>query len=252
MALLQHAPVFTFGRRVREEHLLVDPDELRSRGARVIVSDRGGDITFHGPGQIVAYPVLDLRRRGLGPIEYVRRLEDVVIQALHTCGLRGERHSGRPGVWVDGAKIGAIGVRVQGSVTTHGFALNVEPDLAWFNAIVPCGISDASVTSMERLLGRSPGLPSVEEAVIASFADIFDSEFVEVESVRQAGYRAPRRPDGGLGRVPPFVPQPVNVGAQFITPEASRAGAASQGGMNPAATVEINPAAEQRDSDAKP
>jgi lipoate-protein ligase B len=173
--LLQHPPVFTFGRRVRPENLLIDADDLRRLGAGVIASDRGGDVTFHGPGQVVAYPILDLRGRGLGPNPYVRGLEECMIRTLRDFGLHGERVAGRPGVWAGDAKIGAIGVRIQGGVSRHGFALNVETDLSWFDAIVPCGLSDASVTSMQRLLGSSPGLPVVEDSLIDAFADVFDS-----------------------------------------------------------------------------
>jgi lipoate-protein ligase B len=155
LALVEHLPVFTFGRRVRPEHLLLDAADIQRRGAEVIESDRGGDITFHGPGQLVAYPILDLRSRGLGAVDYVRLLEETVIRALGTFGIGASRAAGRPGVWVDGAKIAALGVRVQRGITTHGFALNVETDLSWFDLIVPCGIADAGITSIERLLGHS-------------------------------------------------------------------------------------------------
>lgn len=177
-ALLEHAPVFTFGRRVRYDHLLVDPARLRSRGAAIVESDRGGDVTFHGPGQIVAYPILDLRSRRLGASEYVCRLEEVTMGALLAFGVRGERSAGRPGVWVDGAKIAAIGVRVHHGVSMHGLALNVETDLSWFDAIVPCGISDAGVTSLARLLDPCPSLPAVMDAFCGAFAAVFDSELV--------------------------------------------------------------------------
>jgi lipoyl(octanoyl) transferase len=177
-ALMEHAPVFTFGRRARYDHLLVGPAELRLRGAAIVESDRGGDVTFHGPGQLIAYPILDLRARRLGPSEYVRRLEEAIIQTLLGFGVRGERSPGRPGVWVDGAKIAAIGVRVHDGISTHGLAVNVETDLSWFRAIVPCGISDAGVTSLAELLGRCPGMPAVMDALCGVFADVFDAELV--------------------------------------------------------------------------
>jgi lipoate-protein ligase B len=173
IALVEHLPVYTFGRRPRYEHLLIDPTELRARGADVIESDRGGDVTFHGPGQLVAYPILDLRRRGLGPVDYVRALEATLIETLDRFGIRGERVAGRPGVWGDGAKIAALGVRIQGGVSLHGIALNVDTDLSWFDAIVPCGISDAAVTSMERVLGHTPGLEAVSEAFAEAFATVY-------------------------------------------------------------------------------
>ncbi|MPZ48329.1 MAG: lipoyl(octanoyl) transferase LipB [Dehalococcoidia bacterium] len=174
LALLQHSPVFTFGRRVRPDNLLVDAEDLRLRGAEVIESDRGGDVTFHGPGQIVGYPIISLKRRALGPVDYVRGLEETLILTLARFGLTSERVTGRPGVWLGGDKIGAIGVRVQGGVSLHGFALNVETDLAWFQAIVPCGIANAGVTSLARELGFTPGLAAVEDALIDSFATVFD------------------------------------------------------------------------------
>lgn len=175
LILVEHPPVYTYGRRVRPEHLLVAPEALTARGASLVESDRGGDITFHGPGQIVAYPVLDLKRRGIGPNEYVRGLEETVIQALRRFGVTAERSTGRPGVWVGDSKIGAIGVRLRGGVTTHGFALNVETDLSYFEAIVPCGISGAGVTSMKRELGFSPGIAAVQDALIADFENVFAS-----------------------------------------------------------------------------
>jgi len=175
LALLQHSPVYTFGRRVRADHLLVDAGDLRRRGARVIETDRGGDVTFHGPGQIVGYAIVNLRVRGLGPVHYVRGLEETLIRALCSFGLTAERMPGRPGVWIDGSKIGAIGVHVSGGVTTHGFALNVDTDLAWFDAIVPCGLADAGVTSMKELLGSNPVFAAVEDAIVEAFATVFDA-----------------------------------------------------------------------------
>jgi lipoyl(octanoyl) transferase len=176
--LLQHPPVYTFGRHVRPEHLLIPAEELSARGALLVESDRGGDITFHGPGQIVGYPILDLKKRGLGPNEYVRRLEAVLIRTCDGFGVTARRVAGRPGVWVDNAKVAALGVRLQRGVTTHGFALNVETDLSWFAAIVPCGIMDAGVTSLAQELGASPGIEAVEGAVASAFEDVFDAELV--------------------------------------------------------------------------
>jgi lipoyl(octanoyl) transferase len=194
IALLQHAPVYTLGRNARRDNLLVDAETLRSRGADVVDTDRGGDVTFHGPGQLVAYPILNLRRRGIGAVDYVRRLEAVVIETLSRFGLRGERVAGRPGVWVGDAealgagaeqggrrssKIAAIGVRISGGVTTHGFALNIDNDLSWFDAIVPCGLADATVTSMARELAYAPSLASVEAAVVDAFKHVFGVATVE-------------------------------------------------------------------------
>jgi lipoate-protein ligase B len=174
LALLQHSPVYTFGRNVRPQHLLIDPEKLASMGAEIVESDRGGDVTFHGPGQVVGYPILNLRRRNLGATDYVRALEETLLQTMARFEITAERWPGRPGVWVNGAKIAAIGVRVRGGITTHGFALNVETDLSWFGAILPCGLSNADVTSMQRVLGSSPGMPAVTDALVESFASIFD------------------------------------------------------------------------------
>ena len=192
LVLLQHPPVFTFGRRARYDHLLVEPEELRRRGATLIESDRGGDVTFHGPGQIVAYPILDLKRRGLAPGDYIRALEETMVRSLAGFGIEARRSSGRPGVWTQAGKIGAVGVRVQGGVTTHGFALNVETDLSWFDAIVPCGIAGAGVASIETILGRSPGVAAVEDVLLGHFAAIFDSDLNEVPWLGPSATRRPR------------------------------------------------------------
>ena len=176
----QHPPVYTFGRRVRPENLLVTPT-----GAEVIESDRGGDVTYHGPGQLVAYPILDLRQRHLGAADYVRLLEAVMIRSAAAFGIDACRVPGRPGVWAGGAKLGAVGVRIQGGVTTHGLALNVATDLARFDAIVPCGLSGVRVTSLERELGYSPHIEEVEDAMIGAFETVFGFRFEAATPARQ-------------------------------------------------------------------
>jgi lipoate-protein ligase B len=179
LIFVEHPPVYTFGRRIRLEHLLVAAEELSMRGAEVVESDRGGDITFHGPGQIVAYPIINLKRRGLGPSDYVRGLEETVIRALDRFGIVAERSPGRPGVWVGNSKIAAIGVRVRGGVTTHGFALNVSTDLRWFEAIIPCGLNGFGVTSMEHEVGGGHfTLAEVEDALVTTFEGVFDSQMI--------------------------------------------------------------------------
>jgi lipoate-protein ligase B len=188
IALLQHPPVYTFGRRVRLDHLLVPRDDLRGRGAEVIETNRGGDITFHGPGQIVGYPILDLRRRGLGPAEYVRQLETILIATLDRFGIEAWRWAGRPGVWTTEGKIGAIGVRIDRGVSLHGFALDVDLDLSWFEAIVPCGLADADVTSMAQQVGKSPSVDAVKEALTEEFARRFG---VVLEHGRSSELAAP-------------------------------------------------------------
>jgi lipoyl(octanoyl) transferase len=193
LVVLQHPPVYTLGMRggLRggSEHLLVAPELLERRGASIIPTDRGGDITFHGPGQLVAYPILDLKRRGLGPASYVRMLEGVLIETLARFDIEAVRVAGRPGVWVEGAKIAALGVRVRGGVSTHGIALNVSTDLEWFDLIVPCGIADAGVTSMEWLLGSAPPQHEVEDVLIDVFAQTFEVALVPSEPALMAGVR---------------------------------------------------------------
>jgi lipoyl(octanoyl) transferase len=178
LALLQHPPVYTFGRRPRFGHLLAAVEELNMRGASVVASDRGGDVTFHGPGQVVGYPIVHLGRRGLAPGDYIRALEETMIRAARRFGVEGRREYGRPGVWSQDAKIGAVGVRVRGGVAMHGFALNVSVDLSWFDAIVPCGIRDARVTSMTEVLGHDPGLQAVEDAIATAFGAVFEVQLV--------------------------------------------------------------------------
>ena len=179
LLLLEHPPTITLGRGAHREHLLVEPDELSRRGVALVETDRGGDVTYHAPGQIVGYPILKLSRHGGDVLRYLRDLEEVLIRALATYGLKGERAEKFTGVWVEGAKVAAIGVRVSASgVTSHGFALNVSTDLAGFGQIVPCGIRDRGVTSLAALLGAAPPIDEVRERVIAAFEDVFDVQFV--------------------------------------------------------------------------
>lgn len=180
--LLEHAPVYTLGRSAHRENLLWDPARCAARGIDVVETNRGGDVTYHGPGQLVAYPVLRLRGRGMGVIDYVTALEEVVIRALHGLGCTGAGRDPRNrGVWVGDAKICAIGVRVSQGITRHGFALNVSTDLADFDGIVPCGLADASVVSLERLLGRPVDRDRVRKRIEADFAAVFGYDEV-VES----------------------------------------------------------------------
>jgi lipoyl(octanoyl) transferase len=179
LLLLEHPPTITLGRGAHREHLLVAPDELARRGVALVETDRGGDVTYHAPGQIVGYPILKLSRHGGDVLRYLRDLEEVLIRALATYGLRGERTEQLTGVWVEGAKIAAIGVRVSASgVTSHGFALNVATDLAGFGQIVPCGIRDRGVTSLVALLDAPPSMEEVRGRVLDAFAEVFHAEFV--------------------------------------------------------------------------
>jgi lipoyl(octanoyl) transferase len=165
---LEHEPVVTWGSKGGAGHLRRPAEEIEARGIAVIPTDRGGDITYHGPGQLVGYPIIDLGEvRDLH--RYLRALEEALIRALGDHGISGERVAGRTGVWVGGKKIAAIGVRVSRWVTSHGFALNVDGDLGGFDLIVPCGIADAGVTSMARELARegrpAPGTKEAADAV---------------------------------------------------------------------------------------
>ena len=174
LIFLEHPPTYTLGVRGKQDNLLLSLDTFRAHGADVVRTDRGGDVTFHGPGQIVGYPLVNLRARGMGPATYVRSIEKVIILALAGFDIEAHRVEGRPGVWTRGEKIAAIGVRVSRGVTTHGFALNVSTDLSYFDHIIPCGIAGTTVTSMQRELGATPVMRDVEDALAAAFEDVFD------------------------------------------------------------------------------
>jgi lipoyl(octanoyl) transferase len=173
LLLLEHPPVITLGRSGSEAHLLGSDRDLVERGIELVPTDRGGDITFHGPGQIVGYSIVDLERRGRDLHRYLRDLESVLLLALAEFGIRAGRAPGLTGVWVGDAKVAAIGIRVSRWVTHHGFALNVDTDLSYFDLIVPCGLADRRVTSMEALLGRSVGREAVETALGRAFEAVF-------------------------------------------------------------------------------
>lgn len=156
LLLVEHPPTITIGRSGSERHLLAGAAELAAIGATVIAVDRGGDITYHGPGQLVAYPIIDLHSRGRDIHRYLRLLEEAVIRALADVGVAAGRLPPHTGVWVGEEKIAAIGVKVSRGVTLHGLALNIDPDLGHFDAIIPCGIYDKGVTSVARVLGQPP------------------------------------------------------------------------------------------------
>ncbi len=170
LLLLEHPHTYTRGRLAPDTDLLLDEATLAARGIAVVETDRGGLITYHGPGQLVAYPIIRLRGRG-GPHWYVRTLERVIIGVLSGFGLAATTVEGRTGVWTaDGQrKIAAIGVKIAGGVAYHGFAINVDPDLAMFDGIVPCGITDRTVTSMVAELGRAVGMDVVADSAVGRF-----------------------------------------------------------------------------------
>ena len=176
LLLVEHPHVLTLGVRGDggRAHILVTPDALASRGVDVHETGRGGDITYHGPGQIVGYPIIDLSPDRRDVHRYVRDLETVLIRAAADYGIVAGRVDGLTGVWVDNEKLAAIGVRIARWITSHGFAFNVAPDLDYFNLIVPCGIEDRGVTSLARLLGRPVDTTDVENRIIEHFCNVFD------------------------------------------------------------------------------
>lgn len=202
LLLLEHPPVITLGRNAKADNLRASADELADRGVQIFECDRGGAITFHGPGQLVGYPIFDLRafkdehgnRKTLGAVEYVRRLEEALIRTCGDLGIPAERVKGLTGVWTVGdprqAKIAAIGVHISRAVTSHGFALNVNNDLDYFNLIIPCGIADKPVTSIEKeirerraLRDDVPTLQEVANTVARNFGRVFQKQTLWLESL---------------------------------------------------------------------
>jgi lipoyl(octanoyl) transferase len=179
LLLVEHPPVITLGarNRISASHIVATDEQLASAGVSVHEAGRGGDVTYHGPGQLVGYPILDLKPDRCDVHAYVRDLEDVLIRAVRSFGIDGLRVPGLSGVWVGPAgreeKVAAIGVRISRWVTSHGFALNVATNLDHFSLIVPCGIADRGVTSIERLLGRPVSMGDAEEAVIDAMRGVF-------------------------------------------------------------------------------
>jgi lipoate-protein ligase B len=184
LLLLEHPPVFTLGRNAADSNILASCDLLQQLGIEVFRVERGGDVTYHGPGQLVGYPILDLHNFRLDVSWFVRSMEETLIRALANFGIRGKRIEKLVGVWLDtprgDAKIVQIGARIEQWITYHGFALNVDPNLAHFDLIVPCGISDKTVTSMTSVLSQPIELRAVRERVAARFAEIFGVELIEL------------------------------------------------------------------------
>ena len=174
--LVEHPPVITIGRAGRAANILLPREHLASRGVEVFEIERGGDVTYHGPGQVVGYPILDLRMLDEDVVRYVRLLEAALLQALEEFGIAATRVRKYPGVWVGEAKIGAIGVAVKRRVTMHGFALNVAPDLEHFALINPCGLGKP-ITSMARVLDRAVSLREVQPVVARALGAVFEMEF---------------------------------------------------------------------------
>lgn len=193
LLLLEHPPVFTIGRTGKRANLVGDPASI---GAKVVEVDRGGDITYHGPGQLVGYPIFDLRGLKEDVKWYLEQMEAAIIRAVQTVGVTGERRPGYTGVWVNGAKLCAMGVHVARWITSHGFALNVNTDLDHFKLIIPCGIPDKPVTSLRSLLGREQDLEAVKNAVAEAFGAVFGRRVI----YEQEGGRKTRSKGGQAAR----------------------------------------------------
>jgi lipoate-protein ligase B len=179
---LQHPSVLTIGASGNEKNIIVPRDLLARDGISICRIDRGGDITYHGPGQLVVYPIIDLRAKGIGPTQYVRYLEEVVIRALDSFYIKANRDPEYPGIWAGLDKICALGIRLIRWVTMHGFALNVSTDLKYFSYINPCGIVGRQVTSMSKLLGHDIALETVIHCITEQWAQIFNAKVREASA----------------------------------------------------------------------
>ena len=182
------------GRNAKAHNVLATPEQLARKNVDLVECDRGGDVTFHGPGQLVAYPIFDLRRlpstdpnrMSMGVVEFVRSLEDVLIKACANVDIPTQRISGLTGVWTERptpSKIAAIGIHVSRGVTSHGFALNISTDLSYFDLIIPCGITSRSVTSIQKELGRSVSIPVIAEVIIDTFGRVFHSKMLQLSTL---------------------------------------------------------------------
>ena len=181
LLLLEHPPTYTIGRRLRaNEHLLYGEETLKARGIQVYETDRGGDITYHGPGQLVGYTIFDIAAWYQDVFRFLRDLEAVIIRLLGDFGIEARRVQGITGVWVEDRKVAGLGIRVSWWIAMHGFSLNVNPDLAMYEGIVPCGISDREVTSLERILDRPVTIEEVDTGLIRHMGDVFEMSIEEM------------------------------------------------------------------------
>lgn len=206
LLLLEHPPTYTLGRRAGKEHFFAPPEWLEEGRVEVHCVDRGGDVTFHGPGQLVGYPIIRLKRSLKETVHHLRNLEEVLIRALSSFKVKAERIKGYTGVWVEGKKVAALGIKVDvHGVTLHGFALNVNTDLSYFRKIVPCGIREREVTSMEQILGHPIPMHGVIDEVIKSFGEVFEVEVIERKSSLDTSasfFFGPGVPEGTQGPTP--------------------------------------------------
>jgi lipoate-protein ligase B len=185
LLLLEHPPTITLGRNGKWENLLVSEEMLRNRGIQCFAVDRGGDITFHGPGQLVGYPVLQLGRGEQDVHRYMRNLEETLIRVLASYGIEAERNEKYTGVWTGQGKIAAMGVHISRWITRHGFALNVNTDLSFYDLIVPCGIVGKQVASMHSILSRCVDLGEIAGRVVEEFGAVFGREMVRVSDISE-------------------------------------------------------------------
>ena len=174
LLLVEHPHVLTFGRRANRANVLVSEFDLRQRGITCTHIERGGDVTYHGPGQLVAYPIFALRKNGIGVLDFVERLEEVMIRVLKDYHIKGERNERNRGVWVANEKIGFVGIAVKKGISFHGLALNVNPDLKFFQTIHPCGLKGVQVTSVAALLKREVFLSEIKDLAVFHFQKVFD------------------------------------------------------------------------------
>lgn len=175
LLLLEHPPTITVGKSSKLENLLVSKEQLAEKGVSLFFADRGGDVTYHGPGQLIAYPIIDLRRRGKDVRRYVHDLEEVIMRTLDDFCIKAHRDETYVGVWVGERKIAAIGINVKRWVTMHGFALNLRPNREYFSLIKPCGIPDKGVTSISEVLCQDVPMEVVMQRVVACFSQVFDA-----------------------------------------------------------------------------
>jgi len=180
LLLCQHNPVITVGKFGRQDNILLSQEDMEKYRIKIYRTDRGGDTTFHGPGQLVVYPIINLRDFKLGVKSYVRLLEETVIVVLKHFGIGGERIEKYPGVWLGKKKIASIGIHVKNHVTAHGFALNISTDISYFSFIVPCGIRNIEVTSIERALGREVPIHKAVSILVEEFARIFNAKMISL------------------------------------------------------------------------
>jgi lipoate-protein ligase B len=180
LILVQHPPTITLGRRGKEDNILVGRDVLKREGIELFVTDRGGDITFHGPGQLIGYPIISLKEQGLSVSHYMRRLEDVIMRTLKDVGIIAQKIPHTIGVWVGEKKVASLGIRISGGVATHGFALNITNDLRPFHFINPCGMKGLQVTSLREILGEDVNCAYIENILVTRFSQFFQMRIGEI------------------------------------------------------------------------